>query len=262
MGRMSHLASLGAVVGLAGALVLAGCGSSSSNSGGSGGGTAAASGNASTCKAGSAVGTSGNFVELCLPYNQIAFGAAGQANTPGYDGGGYALDPTDPAWPKETAAQAKTTGVQTTASGVGFWFPPTGGGAAAIKDSVDLGPNGGPLTLTVPPGKYKALDILGSAGNGCSGCGVDITFTYTDGSTDKATQPIDDWCTSSPSGQTGFMPADRWSNGASASPACGVFVYPVAIPGTSKTLKSVSIVNDPNNASNYEPEILSLTLTK
>ncbi len=258
-------------VGLAAALILAACGSApAANSGGSSstssGGTttttaAAGSGNASTCKAGSALGTPSGYTEVCLKYNQAPWGITGTAVAPGFDGGGYDLDPTDPAWPKENAKQAQTTGVQTTASGVPFWFPPTGAGTTLVKASVDLGPNGtSPVTIPVPLGKYKGLDLLGSAGNGCGTCLIDITFNYVGGTKDTATQQLDDWCSGSPVGQTGFMPADRYQNGASTGPACGVFVYPIPIPGASKQLSNVVLADDPASATNYEPEVLSLTL--
>jgi hypothetical protein len=262
-------ASLGllASLGLASTLILAACGSTAATTAGTTTTTgtsttaAAASGNASTCKPGSALAVTGGFTEVCLPYNQEVFGLIGSPVTPGFDGGGNDLDPTSSAWPKETKAQATTTGVQTTASSVPFWFPPTGAGVTSVKSSVDLGPNGtSPVTIPVPAGKYSQLDLLGSAGNGCSSCLIDITFNYVGGTKDQTTQELDDWCSTTPVGQPGFMPSDRWNGGASTTPACGVFVYPIAIPGTTKTLQSVVLADDPASATNYEPEVLSMSL--
>ncbi len=269
-------------IGVAGTLVLAACGSKASTGGTGTSGTtgnsssagaaatttttttSAGSGNASKCTAGSALGTVSGWVELCLPYNQMVFGITGTAVAPGFDGGGYDLDPTDPAWPKESKTQCATTGVQTTASSVPFWFPPTGCATTSVKNSLDLGPNGGPATINVPAGSYKQMAILGSAGNGGSNPPnqVDIQFNYSSGSPDKTTVYLEDWCSSSPTGQPGFMPADRYQNGAQTGPACGVFVYPIPIPGSSKTLKSIALSNDPGSSSNYEPEVMALSLQK
>ena len=257
--RRTTLAAL-CSVGFAGSLFLAACGggSTAATTGGTTGSstaTAASSGGGANCKPGSAAATKGTWTMICLAYNEQVFGVANTTNpTPCFDQGGNCLDPTDPAWPKpDTVA---------TASGVSFWFPATGGGTKAVKSAINIGPEeGGAATVAVPAGRYKALGILGSAGNGPGT--ADIQFNYTDGSKDTATQALDDWCNSSPTGQPGFMPADRWSNaGATETPACGVFVYTVPIPGSSKTLKSIQFTNDSSNGSSTEIEMLALSLEK
>jgi hypothetical protein len=249
--------ALGALcsVGLAGTLFLAACGASgAATSGGtSGAKAAAAAGGGANCKPGTAAATKAPWVMLCLAYNEQVFGVANTTNpAPSFDQSGNCLDPTDPAWPKPDSVA--------TASGVDFWFPATGGGKTAVKSAINLGPeDGGAATVNVPAGRYKELAILGSVGNGPGT--VDIQFNYSDGTKDTTTQQMDDWCSTSPTGQPGFMPADRWSNaGATETPACGVFVYTVPIPGSSKTLKSIGLTSDSSNGSQVEIEILSLSL--
>jgi hypothetical protein len=258
--RMQSLGLLGSL-GLASAMVLAACGSG----GGAGNATttgtttttstatAASSGGGANCKPGTAAATKGGWTMLCIAYNEQVFGVANTTNpAPCFDQSGNCLDPTDPAWPKpDTVA---------TASGVNFWFPATGGGKTAVKSAINIGPEeGGTFTQNVPAGKYKNLAILGSVGNGPGT--ADITFNYTDGTSNNTTQQLDDWCNASPTGQPGFMPADRWSNaGVTETPACGTFVYTVAIPGTTKTLKDIVFNNDSSNASDTEIEMLALSL--
>ena len=253
-------ASLGALcaLGFSGALILSACGSASPAANGSGtkttgGTTAASSGGGANCKPGSAAATKGGWVMLCLAYNEQVFGVANTTNpAPCFDQGGNCLDPTDPAWPKpDTVA---------TASGVNFWFPATGGGTKAVKSAINIGPEeGGAATVNVPAGKYKQLAILAGVGNGPGT--ADIQFNYVGGSKDTATQAFDDWCNSSPTGQPGFMPADRWSNaGATETPACGVFTYLVPIPGSTKQLQSIQFTNDSGNASDTEIEMLAMSV--
>ena len=255
-------------LGLATALILAGCGAAATNTGGGSGagGSSSAGGKATTtgttggsgggganCKAGTAAATASGWTMLCIAYNEQVFGVANAASpTPCFDQGGNCLDPTDPAWPKPDTVAA--------ASGVSFWFPATGGGKTAVKSAINIGPEeGGTFTQAVPAGKYKNLAILAGVGNGPGT--ADLEFNYTDGSKDTATVQFDDWCASSPTGSTGFMPADRWSNaGVTTTPACGVFVYQVPIPGAAKTLKQIVLTNDSANASDTEIEMLALSL--
>lgn len=262
-------------IGIAGTLILAACGSAAPAGGGTGGGTggtaqttggttvgAAAtggSGSATNCSPGSAIKSDGGWTMVCLKYNEQVFGVsgaacAGAAQQCGFDQGGNTLDPTDPAWPKENT--------EVTASGVKFWFPPTGGGKTAVKSAINVGPEmGGTVSVPVPAGKYKSLGLLAGAGNSNSSQMLDITYMYSDGSKDQTQQNIDDWCNTSPVGQPGYVPADRWNNaGAPTTPNCGVFTYVVPIPGSSKTLKSITLVDDSANATNFEPEILALSL--
>ena len=265
-----HRMSLGVLcsVGLASTLLLAACGSAapantSSTSGATTGTTtsttttttaaAGGTGSSTTCKAGSALKVDGGFTMVCLPYNEQEFGVTGQPTTPpAFDQGGYTLDPTDPAFGKANSEQ--------TVSSVKFWFPDTGGGTKVVKSGINFGPvEGGSVTVTVPSGKYKNLELLAGAGNGPGT--ADITFNYSDGSKDTATTSIDDWCSSTPTGLPGLLPADRYdATGTSASPACGLFVYTVPIPGTTKTLSNVAFVNDSANGTNFEPEVIALSL--
>lgn len=257
--RKATLAALCAL-GFSGALVLSACGAASpatngSSTKGTGGATAASSGGGANCKPGSAAATKGGWVMICLAYNEQVFGVANTTNpAPCFDQSGNCLDPTDPAWPKPDSVA--------TASGVNFWFPATGGGKTAVKSAINIGPEeGGSATVAVPAGTYKQLGILGSAGNGPGT--ADIQFNYTDGTNSTTTLQLDDWCNTSPTGQPGFMPADRWSNaGVTETPGCGVFTYTVPISGSSKTLKSIQFTNDANNASDTEIEMLAMSLQK
>ena len=263
-------------LGLAGTMVLAGCGSGGGG-GGSGSGTPAANssgaatggGGGAATTGGSGGGgssssliqkTDGNFVMVKLNYNEQVFGIPGQqcgANPgPCFDQGGYSLDPTDPAWPKPNT--------EATASGIKFWFPDTGSGKKVVKSGINFGPEqNGKVTVPTPQDKFKKLDLLAGAGNSNASQMADIQFDYTDGSKDTAQQNIDDWCNSTPVGQAGFTPAGRMDpTGTAASPACGLFVYSIPIPGSSKTLKDVVLTNDANNAGNFEPEVIAMTLEK
>ena len=257
-------------VGLAASLVLAACGGAGGGGAAPGtatgagaggtkavGGAAGGTGNATTCKAGSAVKTDGGFTMVCLQYNEQAFGVSGATCGAGpgpcFDQGGNSLDPADPVWPKPNT--------EATASGIKFWFPPTGGGKTAVKSAINFGPEvGAPVTVTVPQGKYTNLDLLAGAGNSNASQMADIQFNFTDGSNTTAQQNIDDWCNTTPVGQPGFVPADRWDSGGNpTTPNCGVFAYTVPIAG-GKTLKSIVFTNDSANGTNFEPNILALTL--
>lgn len=279
---MTKRSAIGAVLGLGlvGSLILAGCGAGSSGNGGTTGGTSAASSSAATtggttaattggktaattggktasAGAGTAVKTDGNFVMVQLAFNDQVFGVSGQASpTPCFDQGGNCLDPTDPVWPnKGKAGEAKVGSVD-------VYMPDTGGGSKAVKSAINVGPElGGTATVAVPQGKYKNMDVITGSGNGPGT--VDVTFNYSDGSKDSATFSSDDWCSSSPTGTPAFIPADRWdANGSPTTPACGVFLDTLPIPGASKTLTSVVFTNDSANPGNFEPNILAVTLEK
>jgi|GEM_PF-3906454 len=241
------------IMGLAGSMVLAACGSSP---GGAAAGNGSAAGGSATV-----IKSDGNYDMVKLAYNEQIFGVSGQqcGSGPGpcFDQGGYSLDPADPALPNKGAAGEVKPG------GIPFWFGGNGGGKGN-KTGVNFGPEeGGSVTISAPGNSYKTMYILGSAGNG--GSPATITFNYADGSKDTATQNFDDWCSAPADGATAYTLTDRMNPAGAQDPGCAnsVFLdtYTVAIPGATKALKSINFSSS-GDPGNFEPEILAITLQK
>lgn len=218
-----------------------------------------AAGSNPSCAIGGAVRRANGFTMLCLPFNEQVFGVAGQSSpAPCFDQSGNCLDPRASVWPHGGAAGPASVG------GVLYWMPATGGGSHALKSALNFGPErGGKALVAVPRGRYSQLDFIGSGGNGP---GVaDITFHFAGGGTAAVKQRIDDWCAGSTGGpligSLAFLPSDRWSgSGSSTTPSCGVYAYHVPIPSGGRALTAISFVDDPSNASDFEPNVLAVTL--
>jgi len=240
MAVLGHARALVCALGITGSLLLAGCG----------GGTAGGAAGKAAAAGGTAVGN--DVLVKTLKYGDAAFGTPGTATaTPGM-GGGYTLDPSDPATPNGgKAGQIKFADNGTS---VPFWFPGTTGNTGIM---INAGGTGG---FTVPPGKYKAMNVLTS---GVYGAGVaDVTFTYS-GGTGTAQFTSDDWCNGSPTdGVVAWMAQTRLSpDGSQDGNACGMDVDTVAVDGT-KTLQSVKVDSDPANGAQNVIVIMAVTLTK
>lgn len=231
MSRPRMALSFAVSLGLAGALVLAGCG--------------AAAGTAN--KKGAAAGVKGAFP---IQYDTAGFLAPGQSGpTPGF-GPNHDLDNATAPKPGPYTVTAGSTKVT-------FNFPQTVNATTPPNDILEVA-YGSKATVKAAPGKYKRIYFLAGVASGPEP--ATVTLTYTDGSTQKEPVAFDDWCTVEIAHQpvSGTYPAwqglrrigetdgstQKVSGGGytGTNQGCGLYVSHVAA-NPAKTLKSLTISN-------------------
>ena len=272
---MTNRSAIGAILGLGlvGSLVLAGCGSTPASTGTSSSSTPAASSSSSAGTTGTATsspaaggsattgpsGSAGGQVQLGLPLNATCFTDDG---TPPADGTGF--DSSSTTIPSSAVKAGDMTGTVDGTS-VHFLIPPVG----SSKKSCAQIPAGSttPITINAKAGKYKQVFFLEGAGNGPGT--VDATFNYADGSSDKATLTIDDWCkAATPTAADGVavVPGADHRNKSDGSADtvknCGLIGIGTKL-NSAKDLKNIVIGNpQAADASNtkFQPNFVAVTL--
>jgi predicted alpha-1,2-mannosidase len=173
------------------------------------------------------------------PYeSNVGVYADGTHFSGGFDDGGWAYSQN------ALAAAGVTSGGKVTADGITYNWPTTGAGQ---PDNLEVGGQ----TIPQPAGSSGAfLGLLGSATNApTDGSGVpgDLTVTYTDGSTAKATVAFSDWTLngggSKPlAGNTEAITTDYRNTGSGGRDTVKAYVFSVKVPlDPSKTVASVTL---------------------
>ncbi len=188
---------------------------------------------------------------MTLPYNGQVY-SSGPTQEPStcakYDSNAIAdkcvayFDRQGGALPLSEAPKSPLTATASDGTSVSFNLAPTSGNDALSID------NNGAKTVSVTPGKYTELDLLGAAGSGP--VALTITLTYSDGSQGTQTLSLPDWykVTTKAVSFTGrYEPPVTATAMQTGSIGLGAFSVPVT--GT-KDLVSFTIANTPTTTQN------------